>query len=189
LTLTVTGSVTSAQLEVGAFATSYIPTTTAAATRSADVASITGANFSSWYNQTEGTVFMEGVVAPVLSRFPPEWTLSDGTDTNQINAYNYASGYGLTVRQSGQTNTDPILLVSPVSGTPYKKAVALKISDYRVAAQGQQGASANPAFIPTVSQLQLGTNRAGSNVISSTIRRITFWPQRLANSTLQAITQ
>jgi hypothetical protein len=181
--------VVGAQLEAGAFATSYIPTTTATVTRAADVASITGASFSSFYNQTEGTVFIEGVVAPVLSRFPPEWTLSDGTDTNRIESYNYASGYGVTVRQSGQTNTDPVLLVTPVSGTPYKKAVALKISDYRVAAQGQQNSSPNATFMPTVNQMQIGTSRAGVSSLSSTIKRLTFWPTRLSNTTLQQITQ
>jgi hypothetical protein len=35
----------------------YIPTTTAAVTRNADVASITGSAFSGWYRQDEGTVF------------------------------------------------------------------------------------------------------------------------------------
>jgi hypothetical protein len=44
-----------AQLEAGALPTSYIPTTTAAVTRSADVASITGSAFSGWYRQDEGT--------------------------------------------------------------------------------------------------------------------------------------
>jgi len=48
-----------AQLEAGAFPTSYIATTSAATTRSADVASITGSNFSSWYRQDEGTVFCD----------------------------------------------------------------------------------------------------------------------------------
>ena len=43
-----------AQLEVGSFPTSYIPTTTAAVTRSADLASITGSAFSGWYRQDEG---------------------------------------------------------------------------------------------------------------------------------------
>jgi hypothetical protein len=47
------------QLELGAFPTSYIPTTGAAATRAADVASISGSNFSSWYRQDEGTVFAD----------------------------------------------------------------------------------------------------------------------------------
>ena len=48
-----------AQLEEGAFPSSYIPTTTAAATRSADVASITGTAFSGWYRQDEGTFYGE----------------------------------------------------------------------------------------------------------------------------------
>jgi len=70
LTLTVTGTVQFAQLELGAFATSYIPTTTTSLTRNADAVSMTGTNFSSWYNQSEGAfVFdfgpfnMSGVMA------------------------------------------------------------------------------------------------------------------------------
>ena len=43
------------QLEAGAFPTSYIPTTSATVTRAADNASMEGSNFSSWYNQSEGT--------------------------------------------------------------------------------------------------------------------------------------
>jgi hypothetical protein len=42
-----------AQVEAGAFATSYIPTTSSTVTRSADNASITGSNFSRWFNNTE----------------------------------------------------------------------------------------------------------------------------------------
>jgi hypothetical protein len=55
------------QLEVGAFPTSYIPTTGATATRAADVASISGSNFSSWYRQDEGTMFAECAVAQPAS--------------------------------------------------------------------------------------------------------------------------
>jgi hypothetical protein len=50
-----------AQLEAGAFPTSYIPTSGTTATRAADVASISGSNFSSWYRQDEGTVFADVV--------------------------------------------------------------------------------------------------------------------------------
>ena len=44
-----------ADLEAGAFPTSYIPTTTTAVTRNADVATMTGTNFSNFYNHLAGT--------------------------------------------------------------------------------------------------------------------------------------
>jgi len=178
-----------AQLEAGAFPTSYIPTTTATVTRSADVASITGSAFSGFYNQSEGTVFLSGVMAPVITRFPAEFSLNDGTSTNQISAYNFTNLFAATVRKTGEVNTDPGLGTSPVSGANYKKAVAIKLSDYRIAANGAQGASVNPAFVPTVDRLAIGTNQGGGANINSTISRLTYWPTRLANSTLQSITQ
>jgi hypothetical protein len=46
------------QLEEGSFPTSYIPTTTSTATRTADNASITGSNFSDFYNPSEGTLYV-----------------------------------------------------------------------------------------------------------------------------------
>ena len=57
LILTVTGTVTNAQLELGSYATSYIPTVASSVTRNADVISKTG--ISSLIGQTEGTVFMQ----------------------------------------------------------------------------------------------------------------------------------
>ena len=48
-----------AQRELGSFPTSYIPTTTAAVTRSADVCQITGTDFSGFWNASEGSVVAE----------------------------------------------------------------------------------------------------------------------------------
>jgi hypothetical protein len=48
-----------AQMELGAFPTSYIPTEATAVTRNADVATMTGTNFSDWYNQTAGTFVLQ----------------------------------------------------------------------------------------------------------------------------------
>lgn len=58
--ITHTGSVGSglfiwgAQLEAGAFATSYIPTTTTSLTRNRDIVTMTGTNFSDWFNGSQG---------------------------------------------------------------------------------------------------------------------------------------
>jgi hypothetical protein len=60
-----------AQLEAGATASSYIPTTTAAATRSADVAQITGTNFGRTNYIRNNT--MVGAVAGTPGTAPTNW--------------------------------------------------------------------------------------------------------------------
>ena len=60
LTLTVSGSVTNAQLEAGSFLTSYIPTTSSQVTREADLVEVSGDSFTSFFNTDASTVFVEG---------------------------------------------------------------------------------------------------------------------------------
>src|SRR6188768_4016158 len=67
LTLTVTGTVTNAQIEASTFPTSYIPTTSAAVTRSADVCRMTGAGFSSWFTSAAGSIVEEVLFPSVVS--------------------------------------------------------------------------------------------------------------------------
>ena len=58
------------QLEVGSFPTSYVTTgdSTSTVTRAQDIAKITGTNFSDFYNQTEGTFFVEAdTINPVYN--------------------------------------------------------------------------------------------------------------------------
>ena len=69
-----------AQVEAGAFPTSYIPTTASTVTRTADLASITGTNFSSWYNSSEGTLYASA--APSTNAAYSGYIYSLGTDFN-----------------------------------------------------------------------------------------------------------
>ena len=56
------GYIYGAQLEVGSFVTSYVPTTTAAVTREADDVSISSTNFSSFYDNNDGLIFVDSLV-------------------------------------------------------------------------------------------------------------------------------
>lgn len=73
-----------AQLEAGAFATSYIPTAGATVTRAIDAASITTlANIR--FNNSAGTIYIEGTAAPGIGASNvPSVTLNDGTANEQI---------------------------------------------------------------------------------------------------------
>jgi hypothetical protein len=180
-----------AQLEAGAFPTSYIPTTTAAATRSADVASITGANFSSWYNQTEGTVFAR-------YSFPQSPNTGGARVIQFVNA---TAANLIWLRAQGGVNRVYDVTNASVSqaafnqgayaeGVEYKAALATKANDFGFAENGGAAQSDSSGTMPSVDQLGIGMESIGNGSQGNVhIRRLTYWPQRLANSTLQAITQ
>jgi hypothetical protein len=83
------------QIEVGTCATSYIATTSAAATRAADSAQMTGANFTSWYSQGFGTLYAEyaHLQDTGASTVTTPVEMNDGTQNKffQSGPYTYAS--------------------------------------------------------------------------------------------------
>jgi hypothetical protein len=180
-----------AQLEAGAFATSYIPTTAAAVTCSADVASITGANFSSWYRQDEGTVFAR-------YSFPQSPTAGGGRVFQFTNA---AATNLIWLRAQGGVNRIYDVTDASVSqasfnqgayaaGIEYRAALAAKANDFGFAENGGASQSDSSGTMPSVDRAGIGMEPIGNGSQGNVhIRRLTYWPQRLSNSTLQTITQ
>ena len=173
-----------AQLEAGAFPTSYIPTTTAAATRSADVASITGTNFSSWYNQAEGTVYGSTGVLPGTAVL---WDIGSGGAFGTT-AYSSYTGTAWAAGSGSPLNISSSVVASSSSA----HAIALRANDTVAAANGGLGVTdtscSMPAAPTTFTIGKAGWSGAGGYA-NCPIRRLTYWPQRLTNSTLQASTQ
>jgi len=175
------------QFELGAFPTSYIPTDGAALTRNPDNATITGSDFSSWFNSPEGTLFTD-LQTPNTSCFG--WNVSDGSNNNRF------------VFDPGVNTGTAAAIVSgggPTFGTPPtvlagggKIAFAYKPNDYGVYGNQTQLAGTSPAAVPTgLNQIGLGYrgNYAPDAYLNGTIARLTYFPDRLEDSVLQAITQ
>ena len=177
-----------AQLEAGATASSYIPTTTAAATRNADVAQITGTNFSSRYRQDEGTFYYEGTISQGLAGFPWLYSINDGTTSNDIGIYQFTNGvYGYVVSSGVPSTPDMSVLFSPVPGSLAKHALAVKTADSRAALNAALSVAQASTVMPVVNTLNIGRRTTG-NRMTGHIRRLTYWPQALPGR-LQAITQ
>jgi hypothetical protein len=180
-----------AQLESGAFATSYIPTSGTAATRAADVASISGSNFSSWYRQDEGTTFA------AYSQYASGgniYTISDGTAANFItmqtnSIVNKAASANVFVASSNIGRIDSANAFT--ANLLAKAAYGLSNGSRSLVALGETAVTAaNPATMPVVNRLFLGSNNNGTTTFANGhIRRLTYWPARLPDSTLQTITQ
>ena len=173
-----------AQLEAGAFPTSYIPTTTATVTRAADVASITGTNFSSWYNQTEGTIFTEAISVATNTNV---FSISDNSTNNRIQLETGSNTRRFRITSSGAARYDNS--VSYTFGTQGKTAGAYLDTSTNHATNGTLGSNSSVSPLPVVDRIYIGSNAAGSLPNNGTIKRLTYWPTRLGNEVLQAITQ
>ena len=182
------------QVEQGAFATSVILTDNTSAggkTRAADVAQITGTNFSSWYNQTEGTVFAETQLQSIAARNAAIVDINDATSNNRniIRAFTTGSGDQLTIR-SGNTTVATLSSSSGPGLITRRTAGAYRVDDFSFTAQGLAPAIDTSGAVPaSLTQMLIGSALSISEPLGGTIKRLTYWPVRLGNNVLQVITQ
>jgi hypothetical protein len=181
------------QLEQGAFATSVIPTTSAEVTRNADVASITGANFSSWYSQSEGTVFTSQKTYAAESTPGAYWFQKAGVVGRGITAVfdtrNTAQRLSCYVRDDVLQGT--VSVAGLVDDTIQNVAHAWSGGTTSAALNGTLNTGSYNAVYPGIDTLNLGYTQisAGSPAwVNGTISRLTFFDSRLPDATLQAIT-
>jgi hypothetical protein len=152
-----------AQLEAGAFATSYIPTTTTALTRNADVATMTGTNFSDWYNATEGTFTIRNSYSPTSSGnngSRVSLRVSDGTVSNQMTLYNRNGTANAAVGLTGgvaQFVNDGIA----ATGATIQSVFTYKVNSINLYTSGNSIFTDTVATIPTVNKLSIGDNLNG----------------------------
>lgn len=176
-----------AQLEAGADATNYIPTTTASAVRSADVCSITGAAFSGFYNQEEGS-FSCVTTKPSTNSNSFIVHASDGTFDNAIDMrYNTATQAGSIMNVS---NVTQFSLASTISASALvKQSVGYKIDDCAYSANSGSVITDTSASIPTTNRMVIGNSAAGgSYYLNGTVSSIRYYKKRLPNAKLQALT-
>jgi hypothetical protein len=174
---------------MASFVSSYIPTEGSTVTRAADVASITGTNFSSWYRQDAGSARIEWD-----KRFTGNWTSfasffvarDSAAPSDNVITYLNSNGTNSQVYYASEVNNISQLsyaFYSVNNAGPYTSAAALTTNSAALAQGGAIRGTDSSLAMPTT------LNEAVIGPVNSTIRRITFWPTRLPNETLQGITQ
>jgi hypothetical protein len=179
-----------AMLESGSFQTSYIPTTTAAATRAADICTMVGDNFGNWFNAVEGTLFAEYAKSnnAIAGR---ALTLNNGTANNQIRI-NASLSTNIRpdwqILDGGVVQANVLGAVEIAVNVVGKTAGAYRVNDFQQATNGTLGVADTSGTVPTISQANIGANEAGLASINGHIRRIAFINRRVSNAELQALT-
>ena len=164
---------------MASFATSYIPTTSAQVTRNADQASMTGTNFSSWYNQSQGSVYTESdcVVSAGLAGSYRPFSLSNNSLFYQINqgqVYEYYTGYAFNIS---------------INSTG-KAATSIKNGAMAVVFNGGSASTSTGVFSGSVyNTLCIGSGPlTNANFLNGHIRKLTYYPQALSSANLVALT-
>jgi hypothetical protein len=183
------------QLEQGSFVTSYMPSSGGSQfTRTADNVSMVGENFSSWYNSTEGTVFLD--CTPVYDN-----------STNQyrrlLSIHNNSGGQTDVIQfiQSEQSNQ---VLCSVwdgassqsgfgkvvTSGTRHKVAFAVKENNMNASYDGSISTDDTTCTLPIMTEMDIGSyNTFSSTQATMHINKISYYPRRLTNAQLVTLTR
>ena len=174
-----------AQLEVGSYATSYIPTLAAASTRGADASFKTG--ISSLIGQTEGTMFAEFTIPETQS--PSFFSISDGTSANRI-IFGYYLGVVryYTSSTTGSFSSAGIIDAAPVVGQTYKIAIGYKANDFKVYKNGSNTNTETTYTVPaSLTALDNEGGNAGQNIYAG-VKQLLLFPTRLSNTQLAELT-
>ena len=174
-----------AQLEAGAFPTSYIPTAaTAPLTRSADVCSITGSAFSGFYNQSEGTISYKASTAQPGNSVVV-YSVTDGTTSNLIQSCPGPASFLILRLGASEVSLNHGTFTIGVAAS---QASAYKLNDFASAKNGEAVLVDSTGTPPSVSQIGLGSQNVAAGRINGHIAYFRYYKKRLTNFKLQSLT-
>jgi hypothetical protein len=172
-----------AQGEAGSVATSYIPTAggdAAARTRAADNLEITGSAFTDFYNQSEGTFYVESELQRETEvGFEPFLFDADNGDANRVLLYNQTAGDVLGLVKASGAGYAINLGTHPSVNTLSRTAFSYKSNNLQGSKDGNSVTPITTAVIPsTINTLNVGSHytKAENLYLNGRIRRLIFWP-------------
>jgi hypothetical protein len=183
LTLTVSGTVQFAQLEVGGFVSSFIPTAASQVTRNSDVVEMTGANFSSWYQTNAGSFCAEYTLNSLDTSFQTTGILGSGSSARAI----YLTGAATRIFNGTSFAASSSVAV----GLELKTASAYSSSGVAISTNGAVASSAGSSAggFQSATTLGIGGNTGSQTSIFGTFRKIAYYPLRITNAELQAFSK
>lgn len=187
-----TYSIWGAQLELGSYATSYIPTVASSVTRNADVISKTG--ISSLIGQTEGTLFVDFIAPDGIAPIILNLATSNQTYLESIYLEYDPSVSSLSLRiWTNGSLVGGVTKTSIIKGNRYKVAVSYKANDTAMYINGSlvSGLTQPNAIQSNLSEIYIG-NLAGltgnATFTGAIVSATAIWKTLLTNTQLAQLT-
>ena len=191
------------QFELGSLPTSYMPASGGSQfTRSADLVEMTGTNFSSWYNQSEGTIVIstDKLYPGNFDAYRHPYKIDSGSNSDQIIAYTLPGATTITnygIVTAGRQVFDYQQITIGSSPTQFKIGQSLNSKySFFTSSKGTTPPQLPSKSAPNAQNLSLATNMsrlfignsAGGGQINSHIARFTYYPIQLTNQQLINLT-
>ena len=174
------------QHEIGAYATSYIPTLAASATRGADAASKTG--ISSLIGQTEGTLFLDFNLQTTNEDFVIGQIYNSSTPANSI--YFYVTSTNVIEAFVDNSGTQARIIPPSASAQGrYKLAIAYKANEFKYYVNGTLIGTDTSGTVPTCNSINLiDYANGGGYMEKSAVNQYLIFKTSLTNAQLAELT-
>ena len=185
-----------AQCEASAFATSIIPTTSAAATRAAESATIAGSSFNNFINQVQGTLYFEGSLFQkrLLSGtgFPRMLSLIGNDQQNyEISIYTREGisdptyGWFFAAAINNATGFDRVAGVTQTVLNTGKAVFRYNLTNPQMYANGVSIVNPSPpSILPTTVAMSIMGQVRYQNMPFGRVRRVMYWNSGLTDAQL-----
>jgi len=179
-----------AQIEVAAFPTSYIPTTTVAVARNKDIVNTTDVT---WYRQASPGTFYYAASQPVtVAALTTVMELHDGGTSDRIllDKITDIQSRGLIVSESST-----VAALTPVAvwanGQTSRHATAFAVGDFEVYSDGNRAGTGDQAgALPVgMTELNVGTNVSDLQPFSGHIADLRYYNVRKDNSFIESMSR
>jgi hypothetical protein len=180
------------QVEVKGFATTYIPTTTAQVTRTADIPFIN--QLSPWWSPFGGTLYVDytpgqigtgstnaGIYMSSESAADNVVVIRDGPGKGSI--------YGLVALSSSETQVSLIGARNLPLGTKLKVALSISPDSSAISVNGAKAVKGAGVRMPSPTRMGIGTAPNTQQLSNGHIRAIRYYPRQLTDAELEALTK
>ncbi len=169
------------QVELGSFATSYIPTTTTTVTRAADILTV---NTGLWYGSGAGTLSSQGIQMSGASTNGS--TAEIWQDTNNKISCRTGTNYYML----GGVN-QAVFTLNLTQNSLQKQAISYNTNDFAATKNGSLvGTDSSGNLIASPSFMRVGnTDGNASYYYNGWVQKVKYYPARVSNTQLQLMTQ
>lgn len=169
-----------AQIEAGAFATSYIPTTSGSLARNSDDVYLSATALAK-LTVPNGTYYIDALGTPSVSNSP---YLMGSTPSNAVIIGQSGSRYQIGSSGVGWNATSGVLVTVAA-----KVAAAYAGTSEAISANGNAAGTGTAGTTPaSATAIKIGSNDGSNNCWNSGIKRFAFFPTTVGNTNLQTLT-